>query len=524
MTQKSVEILGFGGLQMSKLLIRISVKKNESFHSYIGRIAEANFISAKKLYIFLGLTYERTSYITYHLVNKEDVFKLSNLTGLPLAKIIKICNRFGDYTLEDGLNHPLSVIQRNKVKVCPACFRDDPYLRKYWNLAPITVCPIHHCLLVDKCSSCMNNISMNRMDFKQCNCGFEFVNLPELVISENESLFSNFFYSKLHKNNVKYKHIESPLLNLNIYELVELILGIINIFDLDREPYDRKKYLSSKTQNTSIHKLMNIFKNIFENWPENFRNYMRSINTEKERKSPKDNRINSILKSLNTPTYDFITNEITDIYRKPLIKRNRSQTNSSKNNILKLRSDPEWISVRETRKMLGGISVRTIYRLISRNKLDCTTEHIGKRKFTLIKRSSIESFIRSDFISMEDTMQLLNLSYSNSVMLFNHGLIEGEHNYNEIYYITKKSVTSCLSELERKAKLPKNNEVLIPLRKSLIFLVNSRNLTNIEFQITFADIVKQILLNRLTLYYTEGRGMEQFYLDKIELKEKFNLQ
>ncbi len=58
------------------------------------------------------------------------------------------------------------------VKLCPCCFQDDSgYLKASWELANVTHCEIHQCLLIDSCPNCHRPIEWQTDLFRGCtNC------------------------------------------------------------------------------------------------------------------------------------------------------------------------------------------------------------------------------------------------------------------------------------------------------------------------------------------------------------------
>ncbi|MCH8618029.1 TniQ family protein [Undibacterium sp. TS12] len=53
------------------------------------------------------------------------------------------------------------------LQCCPACLREDaePYYRRQWRLAFITVCLKHHQVLIDRCDCCGSPLSFHESDF-----------------------------------------------------------------------------------------------------------------------------------------------------------------------------------------------------------------------------------------------------------------------------------------------------------------------------------------------------------------------
>ena len=61
----------------------------------------------------------------------------------------------------DGRHAAFSLnINRDSPRYCPLCLKDDPvpYFRMIWHLPFVTVCPVHHVLLVNRCPSCYSTI------------------------------------------------------------------------------------------------------------------------------------------------------------------------------------------------------------------------------------------------------------------------------------------------------------------------------------------------------------------------------
>lgn len=79
-----------------------------------------------------------TTFLGYHGFPIQDLYS----NGLS-AWILSI-------GLRDGRRH------RAWLQYCPYCLQDDddPYFRRHWRLAFVTVCPQHECRLLDRCAAC----------------------------------------------------------------------------------------------------------------------------------------------------------------------------------------------------------------------------------------------------------------------------------------------------------------------------------------------------------------------------------
>ena len=66
-------------------------------------------------------------------------------------------------------------LEREKLKICPACFATDGYYQKHWSLWCYTSCHLHQCLSIDICPQCQSvwNWDDLKNDWK-CKCGCKF--------------------------------------------------------------------------------------------------------------------------------------------------------------------------------------------------------------------------------------------------------------------------------------------------------------------------------------------------------------
>ena len=70
---------------------------------------------------------------------------------------------FGQAVGGDRLNygHP---------RVCPACLRERPVWWGIWDLGLVCVCPLHGCLLVNRCPACARKLGWQRPAVHECRC------------------------------------------------------------------------------------------------------------------------------------------------------------------------------------------------------------------------------------------------------------------------------------------------------------------------------------------------------------------
>jgi hypothetical protein len=58
-------------------------------------------------------------------------------------------------------------------RACPYCLRERAVSWAIWDLALVTACPRHKCVLLDRCPLCKEKLSWNRPDVQKCACGMD---------------------------------------------------------------------------------------------------------------------------------------------------------------------------------------------------------------------------------------------------------------------------------------------------------------------------------------------------------------
>lgn len=142
----------------------------ESLTGYIARVAdEHGFTVSTLLHRALDWWAANTPSRVGRWKRKTEHLKLTpainaHAAGTPWIRVLEklTCQS----SLEDGtarrLAHhfPARNFLRHHHAWCPQCYRDDerPYDRLLWSIAPVTACPIHQTLLVERCPECGSRV------------------------------------------------------------------------------------------------------------------------------------------------------------------------------------------------------------------------------------------------------------------------------------------------------------------------------------------------------------------------------
>ncbi|WP_407669507.1 TniQ family protein [Paenibacillus ehimensis] len=86
----------------------------------------------------------------------------------------------------------------HKQRFCPMCLREKPYRKDIWELSLLVICPIHNCLMIDRCGGCGAKINPYRQSLLSCKCGFDY---RQSMIIKEESFFAQISFWKIPPKN-----------------------------------------------------------------------------------------------------------------------------------------------------------------------------------------------------------------------------------------------------------------------------------------------------------------------------------
>jgi hypothetical protein len=73
---------------------------------------------------------------------------------------------------QEQLSRSWRGLHRSKVDaLCPECLAEDSYVRRFWEHAYATACPVHGNVLLDRCLDCGESLSVDRPCIERCACG-----------------------------------------------------------------------------------------------------------------------------------------------------------------------------------------------------------------------------------------------------------------------------------------------------------------------------------------------------------------
>lgn len=271
-----------------KLLIRPRPRSGESFTGYIIRLTELNqYDSPSWIFRRAGIGYHRQKCAaTSHTpIDLSALASLSNVDKSDLESLRYPTDRRSNSSyrrLFYGLTVPQYVIRQRHPKVCPKCLREAVYIRRIWEFALVTVCPIHSCLLIDECPNCGKRISWLRNSVAACPCKYDWREFIPPTIENSESNITRQIHLLCRltvegANTQSNDSFETNLLyRVDLQYLVAALLFIASQFT--RADYKRGRRLIDTTgknfartrRNVEIHDLLCRAVSVFNDWPNNY--------------------------------------------------------------------------------------------------------------------------------------------------------------------------------------------------------------------------------------------------------------
>lgn len=163
--------------QTPKLYRVPSVIGTESLASWVSRLALSQGCTVNELRKFLKInTYDIDLYLA---TNSQQSLVLASRLDPDEFKVIRRVMSQLHQINENGAAFLLNSDKKPLSRYCPLCLKTDlvPHFRIEWRFDPWRWCPIHNCLLSDRCPSCHQTI---QPPFNMINSGSGKSEIPNL--------------------------------------------------------------------------------------------------------------------------------------------------------------------------------------------------------------------------------------------------------------------------------------------------------------------------------------------------------
>ncbi|HEX8456390.1 MAG TPA: TniQ family protein [Pyrinomonadaceae bacterium] len=410
-------------------------------------------------------------------------------------------------------------------KICPACLRTSGYCRKIWELAPVTVCPLHRCMLIDECPKCKKRISWVRREVSVCRCGYDWRDAPLNAVSGSELSVVLRVYRLCNLPSGKAVPVRKS--DVNPLDDLDLEYGLSALFFLaaqDRGVTDTTGKLSVKgKRNTELHNLLVKFAAVFDRWPKKFEEFL----SRRRGRFPSKRASGSglykdfgtfyygLYYNLSSDKFDFMRRAFEDYvgrywsggYAAVLMRRKGSGLN-----------DRKYISRNEARIRLR-VNHPYINWLIEQGMLKALVRERSKKRMFLIEAASVAKLEPEfrDLLTGEQAAQLLNVTPRTILELVRYKCLKPRRGPNidglAHWKFTRSEVNELLSSLDNRIVQDINPREADLMNLSAIMRTNINRLYNL------GSFLRAVLDGRISpCGKDESGGLKRF----LFAKEKVN--
>lgn len=411
-----------------------------------------------------------------------------------------------------GLPVPKHIIRLQYSKVCPICLCEASYHQRIWDLATVTACPLHKCLLLNQCPTCSKRISWHRKSVSVCKCEYDWRTFTPPAVNEIELLFVKSIYQHLglpHGLDEIKLSDGNPILNLS---LEDLHMAVVTIASQYAGIVDtRGKHLSTSRNNEEIHSLLVKGFSAFEDWPRNYYLFLDWKRTQKKNElrwgmNHDFGSFNAILnRSLPAKTFDFMRRAFEEYLKTEwdgglLFNRSLRLTKDSG-------SERRYMSQAEVVQELR-MNDEVLSRLVEEGVVKAVVRRSKTQKVFLFDRDNVKAVKRilEELLTAEEAARLLDVRVETLLELIQKGCLKAfdgptasAHRYSKISTDEVKRLIEIIDSKLVEAALTSRQDT-IPFKK-VVFRI-------ISYGVSVSDFIKAILDGEIAPYNkVQGVGL-----------------
>lgn len=173
---------------MDKLLCVSKPRSDENIYNFINRLTIENRYDSNTWILRVNIhSYFGPRNILPHNFDFNPLIKLTRMTMDELLKLTYYYEFGWGQEENKYFNHLLyrENLMGKQAKICPVCLDEFGQSNKLWDIRLLLVCPIHKCLLINKCDNCGREIQQYRIHFFYCKCkadlrksNIQFITIP----------------------------------------------------------------------------------------------------------------------------------------------------------------------------------------------------------------------------------------------------------------------------------------------------------------------------------------------------------
>jgi hypothetical protein len=424
-----------GNSEINILLCRPRPYIDEDLAGYILRLSQVNRYSSPQWIYNLAEIPQYAANGNFCDRTTRDFSKLAQLLSVEESTLWKMA--FREYKSNKvarvkffGRSLPTYNLSKQTAKVCPLCLAEKSYCRKIWNLIPLTVCPIHHCLLLDICPQCDRPIRWDRNSINECKyCDLDWRNVRSEILELPETIPSHLLFAacglkKLGKAELQLIGKKHPILNLELEHLISLLSFIagqlIDVGDTTG------KFIATNRSNGELHDLLLSAWDYLKDFPQGFEQFLewykdKSSHPERDTGIARDfgNFYRRLYKNFPRKTFGFLHTAFENYLA---TQWDGGYLNSKLGRIeMPGNIERKFMSGVETAKLLK-MTEAWVLRSVECGTLKGRLRKMGKRTSVLVERESAEAYLQNlaNAISTEDVAKILGIGRKAVVALIEH--------------------------------------------------------------------------------------------------------
>lgn len=429
-------------VKLTRLLVGGPPHDDESLMGYIVRLTEWNkYDRVSWVFSRLGLSPNSAVNGCPFVFNRStDLSCLAKLADVSVSKLTPllyppVAPLRGHRQLIFNLPVPRYTLRLRRPKLCPSCLRESNYHRRIWDLAPVTACPVHKCLLVDVCPQCASAIRWNRNTLSVCDCGYDWRTAPIRKVGERSLSLTRQIYHLCgygvsgHRNGSKPS--SNPLLSLTLEDLLSAVIflsgqyhGIISTGGTRLLP---------PRKNEELHELLTLGFSVFEDWP---RGYYRFLDWKLDQKQGDASKTGvagdfgnfhrALRTALTSESFDFMRTAYGEYLNSGW---NRGSLRNKTLSMIAVGHREKRLLTRNEVVQLVGLTEDWIDRLLKEDKLKPTILSRPKVKLTLFERTEVENAKRyvEELLPVKEVASLLKIGRIKVVDLVKEGCLTPAH-------------------------------------------------------------------------------------------------
>ena len=421
------------------LLRRPRPYQDEDLAGYILRLSQVNRYSSPQWIYNLAEIPQYAANGNFCDRTTQDFAKLARLLSIEESTLWKMA--FREYKSNKvarvkffGRSLPTYNLSKLRAKVCPCCLKEKSYCRKIWNLIPLTVCPVHHCLLVDICPQCDRPIRWDRSAVNECKyCELDWRDIRSEILELSKTIPSHLLFAacglgKLGEAELQLIRDCHPILNLELEHLISLFSffagQLIDVGDTTG------KFISANRNNAELHELIVAAWDYLQDFPNGFERFLdwyKNKNSHPERDTgiARDfgNFYRRLYKNFPRQTFGFLHEGFENYLA---TKWDGGYLNSKLGRIeMPEDCDRKFLSGVETAKLLK-MTEAWVLRSVECGTLKGRLRKMGKRTSVLVERESAEAYLQNlnNAISPKDVAEILGIGRKAVVNLIENSCLE----------------------------------------------------------------------------------------------------